>query len=451
LGPSPAVVRDTISVVVPCFTESGRSLQKTLYDLWIQQDFMHKNKTYFAFHVCIILDGWSKAPPSLQAYIRQLFQSDEEHEDVKYGALQREVEQEQERTRYPNEHAGAATTSTASHAGDGSKPAPSADISSSDISSDSDDSDEEAPSSSSSGRGGLAVAAPASAGCGRDVKFQQQPLLRARPSSAFAALGSTSTAKSTSGSNTNANTVKSPSDATSFLFPESISFSGQMGLAHPDPEVQSQTRSWERYISNWSADSELNPPTNPETIIVQKHCLGPDGIARGIKPIPLFPELADWEPAVSLSPSAAAFKREREKGLPKEDEETLRRKKGAHLKMTMIIKRDNRRKHNSHEWFLNAFAPVYTTRLPATSTSATGVQLVFMTDAGTRFHESCVLSLVQHALQTPTTVACSGRQRVMTHRMQQEGEPPTDKWSLNFLRGQLYRCAQGFEYESSSV
>ncbi len=48
------------------------------------------------------------------------------------------------------------------------------------------------------------------------------------------------------------------------------------------------------------------------------------------------------------------------------------------LKMTVIMKRDHRRKHHSHEWFLTAFAPVYTTRLRASSTSrTTGVSISF--------------------------------------------------------------------------
>jgi hypothetical protein len=37
----------------------------------------------------------------------------------------------------------------------------------------------------------------------------------------------------------------------------------------------------------------------------------------------------------------------------------------------------------------------------------------------------------------------------MTHAMQNEGEPSVDKLSINFLRAQLYRLSQGFEYEGS--
>jgi len=451
--PSSPAVRDVISVVVPCFTESGRSLQKTLYDLWLMQDFMHRNKTYFSLHVCVILDGWSKAPPSLQAYIRQLFQSEDERDDAKYNALQKEVEEEQERNSYPHESEhfdsaiGNRSGSSNSNGAGGLPPIASATgtkstvsgRSSSEVSSDdtssgsdtsSDEDDEENPASER--HDGIIDAASVA---NRDVKFEQnrRPLLRARPASA-----SVCPSKSPSSASS-----RDP-DHSTFLFPESLSsFSG---LAHPDPEVQSATRSWERYISNWSADSDLNPPTNAETLIVQKRYLAAgDGAAHegAVKPVALFPELAGWEPA------SRAAQRKKDPKAPKEDVEMLRRKQSASLKLTVIIKRDNRRKHNSHEWFLLGFAPVYTTRLPATSTSATGVQLVFMTDAGTRFHESCLLSLVQHALQSPTTVACSGRQRVMTNRMQQEGEPATDKWSFGYLRGQLYRCAQGFEYESS--
>ena len=399
------LLRDVISVVVPCFTESGRSLQKTLYDLYRMQEFMHANKTWFHFHVCIILDGWSHAPPSLKAYIHQLFESEDEAEAVKWSTLQEEIKNAEDSAAYPET---ANMASTATESDDSSD------------SSDDETGDALLPESDRKVKASSSSAA---------VKFQHEKASAPKPSASKPSSYPTAKSSMTPGS-----TLGGGSD--SFHFPESVT-SGAFGTSS-SASSKSSKRSWEKYISNWSADSDLNPPTQPETLIVQKWLTSSDGLSRSIKALPLFPGLRDDE-MMGL---------EAQQAVPSDPEE-LRRKQHAALKMTVLIKRDNRRKHNSHEWFLTAFAPVYTTKLHASSTSATGVQLVFMTDAGTRFHRSCVLSLVQHALQNPTTVACSGRQRVMTHAMQNEGEPPVDKWSINFLRAQLYRCAQGFEYEAS--
>lgn len=329
-------VRDVISVVVPCFTESGRSLQKTLYDLWLMQEFMHRNKTYFHFHVCIILDGWSKAPPSLQAYIRQLFESEEEQESVRFSTLQKEMQQAEQSAAYPDEPSPPrkklSSTEVSSSSG-------------SDASSDSDSSDDveatarrDRRTHERNNKSGM-----------RDVKFDSSLSNRLNPSVQKPGAYVPS---------------RSPPSEDPFLFPESVSFSG---MSHPDRNVQSKTKSWERYISNWSADSDLNPPTQPETLIVQKWTSTTDGHHRSVKPVPIFPGLDEMQlDGTSTVPS---------------DPEEMRRKKRAAMKMTVIIKRDNRRKHNSHEWFLTAFAPVYTTRLRIDSISPTdGIQFVFMTD-----------------------------------------------------------------------
>lgn len=145
------------------------------------------------------------------------------------------------------------------------------------------------------------------------------------------------------------------------------------------------------------------------------------------------------------------------------------------LKISFLIKRDNRRKHNSHEWCLLAFAPIYagtylrrdkagpiidaeaarvattktnigsgtvskamgmTMRLRSRTASHATLQkwngrianglvgpmrrfkLVFLTDCGTRFHAACLGALVDQMLVDDRCVACSGRQRVMSATMQ---------------------------------
>jgi hypothetical protein len=143
------------------------------------------------------------------------------------------------------------------------------------------------------------------------------------------------------------------------------------------------------------------------------------------------------------------------------------------LKVTMLIKRDNRRKHNGHDWFLRSFAPAYTTGwnnsgVFQADAAVPEMKLCLMTDAGTNFEATCLLRLVQYMIETPACVACSGRQRVMSAEMQDEGNVERSsfqalrhwishlalfdskkRFSLSHWRGALYRAAQGFEYEAS--
>ncbi len=186
------------------------------------------------------------------------------------------------------------------------------------------------------------------------------------------------------------------------------------------------------------------------------------------------------------------------------------------IKLTVIIKRDNRRKHNSHEWFFS-FAPVYSLPIrvdhiknskylliekenqiinnsneeiivnsnkssnnenssnpsippefqyepnyfPRSSTDpmpiSSSMQICFLGDTGTRYEKHCLLLLVDHLLANPDVVACSGRQRVMEFSMQFEAERTSSakdesQMSENASEGlfeQMYRAAQGMDYESS--
>jgi cellulose synthase/poly-beta-1,6-N-acetylglucosamine synthase-like glycosyltransferase len=133
------------------------------------------------------------------------------------------------------------------------------------------------------------------------------------------------------------------------------------------------------------------------------------------------------------------------------------------VKLTTIIKRDNRRKHNSHEWFLCGFGPVYS--LPFTANpyatptsiakySANSAQLILLTDCGTRFHNSCLLVLAEYMLANPDVVAASGRNRIMSFKQQSTGENDLEfeqnlaETSESWLQS-AYRSAQGFDYEAS--
>lgn len=100
----------------------------------------------------------------------------------------------------------------------------------------------------------------------------------------------------------------------------------------------------------------------------------------------------------------------------------------THLKLSFIIKLDNRRKHNSHAWFLQAFAPEMNS------------DFVFLTDCGTRFDKDCINNLYKVISRDKRCSAISGRQRVMTAKQQESNDG---------LRGFMYRSMQRFDYEAS--
>lgn len=98
------------------------------------------------------------------------------------------------------------------------------------------------------------------------------------------------------------------------------------------------------------------------------------------------------------------------------------------LKLTVLIKMDNRRKHNSHGWFLEAFAYEMQS------------DFIFLTDCGTRFDYKCLINLYRNITNDPKCSAITGRQRVMT-KEQQETE--------DGFRGFMYRSMQRYDYEAS--
>jgi len=106
--------------------------------------------------------------------------------------------------------------------------------------------------------------------------------------------------------------------------------------------------------------------------------------------------------------------------------------KDRSLYITLIVKRDNRRKHNSHEWFFgrNGFSEYYKH------------EYCFATDCGTLFEPDCLAALINYMEAHPTVSVCTGRQRVMSKSQQGSEE------SLISL-DTLFRLAQCYDYESS--
>lgn len=101
------------------------------------------------------------------------------------------------------------------------------------------------------------------------------------------------------------------------------------------------------------------------------------------------------------------------------------------LKISLVVKRDNRRKINAHDWMLSSFADFYK------------AEFVFLTDCGTLFERKCLTLLVRELLKRPDCTAVSGRQRVMSSEQQGSDECCCISYEA-FLR-----AAQRFDYESS--
>ena len=98
------------------------------------------------------------------------------------------------------------------------------------------------------------------------------------------------------------------------------------------------------------------------------------------------------------------------------------------LKLSVLVKLDNRRKHNSHAWFLETFAQEMDS------------DFIFLTDCGTRFDHKCLINLYRGISTDKMCSAISGRQRVMS--TEQQGSTDT-------FRGFMYRSMQRFDYEAS--
>lgn len=109
---------------------------------------------------------------------------------------------------------------------------------------------------------------------------------------------------------------------------------------------------------------------------------------------------------------------------------------GMALQLIVLVKRTNRLKFNSHEWFLKGIAYHYMKQIP----------YVFLTDAGTGFDRNCLRHLVDHlSASNEDVVAVTGRQRVKTAAMQTHGMICAEP-----IFGQAWwlRSLQAYEYEA---
>ncbi len=104
------------------------------------------------------------------------------------------------------------------------------------------------------------------------------------------------------------------------------------------------------------------------------------------------------------------------------------------MRMTLIIKANNRRKHNSHEWFLSktGFA------------SLTRTEYLFMTDAFTLYNKTCMYHLVHQIDNDKKLAAVTGRQRLMNREQQGSTE------SI-FSIGYILRMTQLYDFEMANA
>ena len=100
--------------------------------------------------------------------------------------------------------------------------------------------------------------------------------------------------------------------------------------------------------------------------------------------------------------------------------------------LSLILKRHNQKKINSHEWGFRAFA------------QTSQCKYVLTTDCGTLFDPKCVYHLFNYMEANEGCVACTGRQRVMT--AEQQADPNKNNRS-DSLSESLLRRVQRYEYE----
>ena len=104
------------------------------------------------------------------------------------------------------------------------------------------------------------------------------------------------------------------------------------------------------------------------------------------------------------------------------------------MNLTLIIKINNRRKHNSHEWFLGK----------AGFAEAVNAKYLFLTDAFTLYSPTCLFYLVDELDNHKDLCATTGRQRLMTRDQQGSREP---KYSF----GYFLRKIQLFDFELANA
>ena len=105
-----------------------------------------------------------------------------------------------------------------------------------------------------------------------------------------------------------------------------------------------------------------------------------------------------------------------------------------YMDITMIIKLDNRRKHNSHEWFIGKSG--FTEKMES--------KYSLCTDAFTLFNKTCLYHLISYMDKHDNVCAATGRARVMTQKQQLSNETI---WSMETL----LRLVQLYDFEMSNV
>lgn len=106
----------------------------------------------------------------------------------------------------------------------------------------------------------------------------------------------------------------------------------------------------------------------------------------------------------------------------------------TYMDITLVIKANNRRKHNSHEWFLarSGFA------------EASMAKYLFLTDAFTFYEKDCLYHLTKELDRNPKLSGVTGRQRVMTR-----DEQGSDTSVFSF--GNILTHMQSFDFELANA
>ena len=105
------------------------------------------------------------------------------------------------------------------------------------------------------------------------------------------------------------------------------------------------------------------------------------------------------------------------------------------LHLYLLIKVDNRKKHNSHEWYVELLLLPLCLHLTFGSSSRflrshcsdIGATFSFCTDCGTYFDKACLKELVRYLEDHQDCSACCGRQRIMDRDVQDKYDPERDE------------------------
>ena len=125
---------------------------------------------------------------------------------------------------------------------------------------------------------------------------------------------------------------------------------------------------------------------------------------------------------------------------------TIKGSKDLHdrqLPLSLILKASNRRKHNSQEWILKAFATQSVMLKNKIDDKNYSNRFVFLSDCGTLFDKNCILKIFTYMNSHPKCVGATGRQRVMTAK-----EQDLDEEKLISVQ-KFFRLVQQADYEAS--